>query len=51
LSGYVQVLLGDGRGGFKPAQGSPIPVDSSARKVAVGDANRDGHLDIFVFRQ
>ncbi|HEX2491563.1 MAG TPA: VCBS repeat-containing protein, partial [Blastocatellia bacterium] len=48
LSGHVQVLLGDGRGGFKPAQGSPIPVGSSARKVAVGDANRDGHLDIFV---
>jgi peroxiredoxin len=48
LSGHVQVLLGDGRGGFKPAEGSPIPVGSSARKVAVGDANRDGHLDIFV---
>ncbi len=48
LSGHVQVLLGDGRGGFKPAQGSPIPVGSSARKVAVGDANRDGHPDIFV---
>src|SRR5215813_2690163 len=48
LSGHVQVLLGDGRGGFKPAPGSPIPVGSSARKVAVGDANRDGHLDIFV---
>lgn len=48
LSGHVQVLLGDGRGGFKPAQGSPIPVGSSAHKVAVGDANRDGHLDIFV---
>ncbi|HKQ76403.1 MAG TPA: FG-GAP-like repeat-containing protein [Blastocatellia bacterium] len=48
LSGHVQVLLGDGRGGFKRAEGSPIPVGSSARKVAVGDANRDGHLDIFV---
>jgi peroxiredoxin len=48
LSGHVQVLLGDGRGGFKHAQGSPIPVGSSARKVAVGDANHDGHLDIFV---
>jgi hypothetical protein len=48
LSGHVQVLLGDGRGGFKPAEGSPIPVGSSARKVAVGDANHDGHLDIFV---
>src|SRR5262245_12708054 len=48
LSGHVQVLLGDGRGGFRLAQGSPIPVGSSARKVAVGDANHDGHLDIFV---
>src|SRR5262245_18116373 len=48
LSGHVQVLLGDGRGGFRPAPGSPIPVGSSARKVAVGDANHDGHLDIFI---
>jgi peroxiredoxin len=48
LSGHVQVLLGDGRGGFKPARSSPISVGSSARKVAVGDANHDEHLDIFV---
>jgi peroxiredoxin len=48
LSGHVQVLLGDGRGGFTKAKGSPIPVGPSARKVAVGDGNGDGHLDIFV---
>jgi peroxiredoxin len=48
LSGHVQVLLGDGRGGFSAPQGSPISVGSSARKVAVGDANHDGHPDIFV---
>src|SRR5262245_5745376 len=41
LSGHVQILLGDGHGGFKRAEGSPIPVGSSARKVAVGDANHD----------
>lgn len=39
------VLLGDGRGGFKPAEGSPIKVGSSVRKVALGDVNRDGKLD------
>ena len=48
LSGHVQVLLGDGRGGFRPAQGSSIPVGSSARKVAVGDANSDGHPVIII---
>jgi hypothetical protein len=48
LSGHVQVLLGDGRGGFQAAAGSPIPIGPSARKVAAGDANGDGKLDIFV---
>ena len=48
LSGHVQILLGDGHGGFNKAEGSPIPIGSSARKVAVGDANRDGNIDIFV---
>ena len=48
LSGHVQVLLGNGRGEFRKAPGSPIAIGSSARKVALGDANRDGKLDIFV---
>jgi hypothetical protein len=48
LSGHVQVLLGNGRGQFAIAPGSPIKIASSARKVALGDANRDSNLDIFV---
>jgi hypothetical protein len=39
------ILLGDGRGAFGPAEGSPIKVGSSVRKVALGDVNRDGRLD------
>ena len=48
LSGHVMVLLGDGRGGFARAKGSPITVAPSARKVALGDMNKDGRLDILV---
>ena len=48
LSGHVMVLLGDGRGGFTRAKGSPIAVAPSARKVALGDMNKDGKLDILV---
>jgi hypothetical protein len=44
-SGHLMVLLGDGRGSFKPADGSPMKIGSSVRKVALGDVNRDGKLD------
>ena len=47
-SGHVVVLLGDGRGNFTRAKGSPIAVGPSARKVALGDINKDGKLDILV---
>jgi hypothetical protein len=40
------VLLGDGRGGFRPAADSPIKIGPSVRKVALGDVNRDGKLDV-----
>jgi hypothetical protein len=43
--GHVTVLLGDGRGGFRPADGSPVKVSPSVRKVALGDVNGDGKLD------
>lgn len=42
----VVVLLGDGRGEFSPAPGSPYPVGAAAYRLAVGDVNEDGKLDI-----
>lgn len=48
MSGHVQILLGNGRGDFATAPGSPIKIGSSARKVAIGDSNGDDKLDIFV---
>jgi len=42
----VVVLLGDGRGGFKSAPGSPFAVGPGAYELAVGDVNEDGTLDI-----
>lgn len=40
----VTVLLGDGRGGFSPAAGSPIKV--AAHLIAAGDVNNDGNTDL-----
>jgi hypothetical protein len=42
----VSVLLGDGRGGFTPAAGSPFAVGRAPYPHAVGDVNKDGNLDI-----
>lgn len=42
----VVLLLGDGRGGFTPAPGSPFPVGLGAYNIAVGDVNEDGKLDV-----
>ena len=42
----VSVLLGDGKGGFVPATGSPFAVGRAPYPHAVGDVNGDGHLDI-----
>lgn len=42
----VSVLMGDGRGSFKPAEGSPFAVGRSPYPHAVGDVNRDGRADI-----
>jgi hypothetical protein len=45
---YLTVLLGDGKGGFSSAPGSPVTVLSRPHThgVATGDFNRDGKLDL-----
>lgn len=47
-SPYITVLLGDGRGGFHPAPGSPFDVHSTPHPhgVAVADFNGDGKPDV-----
>src|SRR5262249_43275745 len=42
----VTVLLGDGKGGFAPAPGSPVDLGSRAWAVAVADINGDGQADL-----
>ena len=42
----VSIALGDGRGGFTNAPGSPFAVGPSPYPGAVGDVNGDGQLDI-----
>jgi hypothetical protein len=42
----VSIALGDGRGGFAIAPGSPFAVGPSPYPSAVGDVNGDGWLDI-----
>jgi VCBS repeat protein len=47
---HVTVLLGDGRGGFRPAPGSPVTVRSRPHPhgIAAADFNGDGHVDFAV---
>ncbi|MFY9825851.1 MAG: VCBS repeat-containing protein [Thermoanaerobaculia bacterium] len=45
-SGDVTVLLGDGKGGFAPAPGSPFPAGKNPNDVAVGDFDGDGTPDL-----
>jgi hypothetical protein len=44
----VSVLLGDGRGGFADAPGSPFSVPPSPFGHAIGDVSGDGHVDLVV---
>ena len=46
--GTVTVLLGDGKGGFREAPGSPFPAGLSPFALALADVDRDGHLDLVV---
>lgn len=47
-SDSVTVLLGDGRGGFHPAPGSPFPAGPHPHLLAAGDVNGDGRPDVAV---
>jgi hypothetical protein len=42
----VAVLLGDGRGGFRPAAGSPFPAGDGPHLLALGDFNGDRRTDV-----
>lgn len=42
----VSALLGNGKGGFTPAAGSPFAVGRAPYPHAVGDVNKDGNVDI-----
>jgi hypothetical protein len=46
--GDVAVQLGDGKGGFAAAPGSPFAAGLSPYPLAVGDVNGDGRPDIVV---
>lgn len=45
-SNAIGLMLGDGRGGFHNAPGSPFLAGGNAFNFAVDDVNRDGHLDV-----
>ena len=46
--GTVSVLLGDGKGHFVPAAGSPVACGRSPNDIAVADMNRDGNPDLVI---
>ena len=44
----VTILLGDGRGGFRQAMGSPFPAGAKPWQVAIDDLNGDGNADLVI---
>jgi hypothetical protein len=47
-SNTVNILLGDGNGGFSNAAGSPVPVGKNPESSVTGDFNGDGIADLAV---
>jgi hypothetical protein len=47
---YLTILLGDGQGGFAPAAGSPVNVQSNPHPhgISAADFNGDHHMDLVV---
>ena len=46
--GTLSVYLGNGKGGFVQAKGSPFRAGPSPNDLALGDFNEDGNLDVAV---
>ncbi len=46
--GTVTILLGDGKGGFRSAPGSPFPAGGKPWQVFVDDMDGDGNADLVV---
>lgn len=44
----ISLLLGDGKGGFQRAPGSPFPAGAAAWAFTIDDINRDGNPDVAV---
>jgi len=47
-SNNVTILLGDGKGRFTQATGSPVPAGNLPNDIAIGDFNRDARLDLAI---
>jgi len=48
VDGTLDVLLGDGKGRFTPAAGSPFACGKGPNDIATGDFNGDGNLDLVI---
>ncbi len=47
-TGNLSIYLGDGKGGFTQAKGSPFPAGPNPSDITLGDFNGDGNLDVAI---